>query len=320
MARFPLPIRIGFFPTEVRVLKILVLMSAYNGEAYIRQQIDSVLAQDIDAQLQLLIRDDGSTDATQAIVQEYQAAGKLSWYAGENLGPERSFWHLIQTAPEADFYALCDQDDVWLPDKLSRAVKQLGKAQADLYCSAFIATDADLNPIEHYHSPLNQYTDYAHSLIYSTAAGCTFVFTHKARTAAMAYDMERHPAIIHDWLLHKIVTITGGKMIFDPVGSIYYRQHGHNTIGAQKNGLQGLAVRVKRFLCGGSRGVRSGCAKALLDVYGDRVESEVREALDLVANYAEDPRKRKKFLRDPRFRTGTVNDLLLRCLVYLKAL
>ena len=301
-------------------MKILVLMSAYNGQAYIRQQINSVLAQDIDAQLQLLIRDDGSTDDTQAILKQYQAAGKLNWYAGENLGPERSFWHLIQNAPEADYYALCDQDDVWLPDKLSRAVAQLQSTQADLYCSAFIATDGDLNPIEHYHSPLNQYTDYAHSLIYSTAAGCTFVFTQKARQAAMAYHMDTHPAIIHDWLLHKIVTITGGKMIFDPVGSIYYRQHGHNTIGAQKSGLQGLLVRVKRFVSGGSRGVRSGCAKALLEVYGNRVEKDVREALDLVANYAENPRKRKQFLRDPRFRTGTVNDLLLRCLVYLKAL
>lgn len=305
---------------EVAALKITVLMSAYNGEAYIRQQIDSVLAQDIEARLTLLIRDDGSTDATQTILEEYQKAGKLNWYPGENLGPERSFWHLIQNAPESDFYALCDQDDLWLPHKLSRAVTQLRQRQAQLYCSAFIATDGELNPIEYHHSPLNQYTDYAHSLIYSTAAGCTFVFTHAAREAAMAYDMDLNPAIIHDWLLHKIVTITGGKMIFDSVGSIYYRQHGHNTIGAQKSGLQGLAVRVKRFLSGGSRRARSDCAKALLQVYGDRVEDQVRDALDLVANYGENAQKRKKLLKDPRFRTGTVNDLFFRILVYLKAL
>ena len=301
-------------------MKIIVLMSAYNGEAYIRQQIDSVLNQDIDAQLQLLVRDDGSTDSTRAILDAYQNAGKLTWYAGENLGPARSFWQLLQNAPEADYYAFCDQDDVWLPEKLSRAVAQLQDEKAMLYCSAFIAVDAQLNPIGYHHSPLNRYTDYAHSLIYSTAAGCTFVFTHAAREAAVAYDMDVHPPIIHDWLLHKIVTITGGKMIFDPVGSIYYRQHGNNTIGAQKSGLQGLAVRVKRFLSGGSRGVRSECAKALLEVYGDRVENEVRDALDLVANYAENPQKRKKLLEDPRFRTGTVNDLFFRCLVRLKAL
>lgn len=301
-------------------MKITVLMSAYNGEAYIRQQIESVLAQDIDARLTLLIRDDGSTDATQTILEEYRSAGKLDWYPGENLGPERSFWHLLHNAPESDFYALCDQDDVWLPDKLSRAVAQLREKKAQLYCSAFIATDGELNPIEYYHSPLNQYTDYAHSLIYSTAAGCTFVFTQEAREAAKAYDMQIHPVIIHDWLLHKIVTITGGKMIFDPVGSIYYRQHGHNTIGAQKSGLQGLAVRVKRFLNGGSRRVRSDCAKALLKVYGDRVEEQVKDALDLVANYMETPKKRKKLLEDPRFRTGTVNDLFFRILVQLKAL
>ena len=301
-------------------MKIIVLMSSYNGEAYIRQQIDSVLAQDVDAQLSLLVRDDGSTDNTQAILEEYRAARKLGWYAGENLGPERSFWHLLQNAPEADFYAFCDQDDVWLPQKLSRAVDQLKQTQAQLYCSAFIAVDAELNPLEYHHSPLNQYTDYAHSLIYSTAAGCTFVFTHQARSAAMAYDMDTHPAIIHDWLLHKIITVTGGKMIFDPTGSIYYRQHDHNAIGAQKSGLPGLAVRVKRFLSGSSRGVRSECAKALLDVYGDRVDKEVRDALDLVANYAAFRKKRRILLKDPRFRTGTVNDLFFRILVRLKAL
>lgn len=301
-------------------MKIIVLMSSYNGEAYIRQQIDSVLAQDVDAQLSLLVRDDGSTDNTQAILEEYRAARRLSWYAGENLGPERSFWHLLQNAPEADFYAFCDQDDVWLPQKLSRAVDQLKQTQAQLYCSAFIAVDAELNPIEYHHFPLNQYTDYAHSLIYSTAAGCTFVFTHQARSAAMAYDMDTHPAIIHDWLLHKIITVTGGKMIFDPTGSIYYRQHDHNAIGAQKSGLPGLAVRVKRFLSGSSRGVRSECAKALLDVYGDRVDKEVRDALDLVANYAASGKKRRILLKDPRFRTGTVNDLFFRILVRLKAL
>lgn len=301
-------------------MKIIVLMSAYNGEAYIRQQIESVLAQDIDAQLSLLVRDDGSADATQAVLEEYQAAGKLCWYAGENLGPERSFWQLLQNAPEADYYAFCDQDDVWLPQKLSRAVSLLEKEKAALYCSAFTAVDAELNPVEYYHSPLNRYTDYAHSLIYSTAPGCTFVFTREARQMAVAYDMQVQPAIIHDWLLHKIVTINGGKMIFDSVGGIYYRQHDHNTIGAQKSGLNGILVRVKRFLSGGSRRVRSDCAKALLAVYGDRVAGEVRDALDLVANYGENSGKRKRLLTDPRFSTGTVNDLFFRWLVRLKAL
>ena len=90
---------IFLFPWEVTSLKITVLMSAYNGARYIRQQIDSVLAQDINAELCLLVRDDGSGDGTQRILEEYQQAGMLTWYAGENLGPEKSFWHLIHNAP-----------------------------------------------------------------------------------------------------------------------------------------------------------------------------------------------------------------------------
>ena len=306
-------------------MKIIVLMSAYNGEKYINEQLDSVLAQDIAKyhQLQILVRDDGSTDATRQILERYQAEGKLQWYGAENLGPERSFWHLMQNAPQADFYALCDQDDYWLEGKLSRAVALLEKEDAGkplLYCSTFTATDGDLNPIDIQPSALNQYTDYAHSLVYSTAPGCTFVYNHAARQAAMAYDMQKHPAIIHDWLLHRIVTINGGKMICDAQSHIYYRQHGHNTIGAQDGGIKGFSARVKRFLSGSSRRVRSSCAKALLEVYGDAVTPQVRSALDLVANYAEDPQKRNALLRDERFRTYTANDLFFRCLVMLRVL
>jgi hypothetical protein len=189
-----------------------------------------------------------------------------------------------------------------------------------LYCSTFIATDGDLNPIPYHHSPLNRYTDYTHSLIYSTAPGCTFVFNQAARNQAKKYDMDTNPPIIHDWLLHKIVTITGGKMIFDDEPGIWYRQHGHNAIGAQKSGLTGLITRAKRFVSGGSRRVRSDCAKALLAVYGNQVAAEVKNALDLVANYTQCGKKRRALLRDPRFRTGTVDDLFLRALVYLKTL
>lgn len=306
-------------------MKIIVLMSTYNGEKYINQQLDSVLEQDVtgQGQLQILVRDDGSTDATRQILDRYQAEGKLQWYGGENLGPEKSFWHLMGSAPQGDFYAFCDQDDYWFKDKLSRAVALLEKEEKDkplLYCGTFTATDRDLHPIHIRPSALNKYTDYAHSLIYSTAPGCTFVFNHCARLAAMAYDMQKNPVMIHDWLLHRIVTINGGKMLYDAQSHIYYRQHGNNTIGAQDGGVKGLAARIRRFLTGSSRRVRSDCAKALLEIYGETVTPQVRSALDLVANYTVSPKKRRALLRDKRFQTGTANDLFFRCLVMLRAL
>lgn len=307
-------------------MKIIVLMSTYNGEKYLRAQLDSLLAQDIaqTAGLQVLVRDDGSSDATADILNQYQSENKLTWYSGSNLRPEKSFWHLLQNAPEADLYAFCDQDDYWFPTKLSRAAQVLGQIpdqdQPLLYCSAFTATDGDLNPITVEKSPLNRYTDYAHALVYSTAPGCTFVFNHAARTAAMRYDMERNQVVIHDWLIHKIVTITGGTMVYDPESHIYYRQHGDNAIGVHATGLGDFTARVKRFLSGTGRQTRSKCAKALLEVYGSQVSAEAHLALDLVANYTSDRHKKAMFLKDKRFHTGTVNDVFLKCLILMDIL
>ena len=79
--------------------KITVLMSTYNGDRYLIEQIESILNQK-DAHVNIIVRDDGSTDQTQAILRQYQEKGALTFYTGENLGPERSFLHLLQHAPE----------------------------------------------------------------------------------------------------------------------------------------------------------------------------------------------------------------------------
>lgn len=103
---------------------ITVLMSSYNGERYIREQIDSILHQQ-EVNIKLFVRDDGSTDGTLQILQEYQEAGLLNFYTGKNLKPARSFMQLLKDAPQADYYAFSDQDDYWKPTKLNQAIKRL---------------------------------------------------------------------------------------------------------------------------------------------------------------------------------------------------
>ena len=107
-------------------------MSTYNGETYLREQLDSILAQDIqeapiNAYLKILVRDDGSSDGTVGILEDYKRKypGVVDYYTGENMRTARSFWHLLRNAPDSDYYAFSDQDDFWLSGKLSRAVKIL---------------------------------------------------------------------------------------------------------------------------------------------------------------------------------------------------
>lgn len=301
-------------------------MSTYNGEKFLKEQIESILKQDITGEmdLKLVVRDDGSKDGTTQILNQYQEKGMLEWYTGENMRPAKSFWNLLQKAPQADYYAFADQDDYWFVNKLSRAVKQLDIAdyrnQPLLYCSSYTATDAQLVPLKVRHEQLNSYSDFAHALLFSIAPGCTFVFNRIARNVLIQYDMNSQYEIIHDWLVHKIITMLG-TMIYDKEPSMYYRQHGGNVIGNQPAGLASFVKRVKRFW-NTDQNVRSDVAKSLLEVYGSQlhVNSAQYEYLNIVANYKESKQLMWKFVWEKAFKTGTINDWFLFILVVTRKL
>lgn len=107
-------------------MRIQILMSVYNGSAYLKRQLESIIAQDI-GDKSLMIRDDGSTDSTPAILSDYQRRYPwISCYGGQNIGVQESFFDLIKHSDRnADYTAFADQDDEWLPEKLSHAVSCL---------------------------------------------------------------------------------------------------------------------------------------------------------------------------------------------------
>lgn len=297
-------------------MKLIVLLSTYNGEKYLRQQLDSLLNQSFKP-YKIFIRDDGSKDGTVSILEEYRSNHQcIEYYCGENIGPARSFWELISKCEEVDYYALCDQDDVWLEDKLSSAVEMLQKEDNSrplLYCSRYTLTDENLNPINSDVSRLYNFTDFPHSLIYHTAPGCTFVFNSEARKKVLKYDVDKEYIMIHDAIIHKVVAMFG-KVILDRDSHILYRQHGNNEIGMNANVFKVFSGRVNRFLTGKIRNYRSNTARSLLNVYGDECSKENRELLNTVANYMNDRQLKKRLLNDERFRSHTGNDLFFRIL------
>lgn len=288
-------------------------MSTYNGEKFLREQIDSLLAQTYP--VEIYVRDDGSTDSTQSILDEYRKNKCLEWYTGENLKPAKSFWNLVQTAPQADYYAFCDQDDVWFPDKIERAIQRLTQEENRnrplLYCSNVTVTDADLKPISKMIEG-EVYTDFAHSLIYSLAPGCTMVFNAQARTEMIKYDMNKEFEIIHDRLTHKIIAMLG-KVIFDYESTMYYRQHGNNAIGSSHGFFSKcrnvMFMRVHH---------KSLSAKALYSVYCNSISEECRDLLKMVGFYQDDKKWYKKFIKDKRFNTVNRKNCALKWLIRLK--
>lgn len=297
--------------------KVIVLLSTYNGQKYLKEQLDSLVNQTLKP-YKILIRDDGSTDETIQIINEYKERyDYIDFYSGENLKPAKSFFDLINKCENADYYALCDQDDVWFLDKLESAINMLEEKDNSiplLYAGRFILTDKDLNPIPSKVSELYGYSDFAHSLVYHTSPGCTMVFNHEARKQIVKYDINKEYCVIHDAIIHKVVALMG-QMILDENPHIYYRQHGNNQIGLTASKFKTLITRITNFTSGRLKNYRSDLAKSLLNVYGNQCDKDKYCLLNMIANYRSDKQAKKQLLSCKDFKVKGVNNLIFKLLV-----
>ena len=149
----------------INTLEVCVLMATYNGEKYLREQVDSIIGQH-NININLIVRDDGSTDSTINILSEYEEKGLLTYTKGANLGPARSFMELLKFSPISDYYAFSDQDDIWLPDKIKTAVDMMKEDEEKpaLYFCQTQLVDENLKKMENV--VINPKLTFGESLIY----------------------------------------------------------------------------------------------------------------------------------------------------------
>ncbi len=229
--------------------KVQILMSVYNGEKYLREQIDSILGQSYD-NIQILIRDDGSTDRSMDILQEYQKIyPNISVIKGRNIGLTPSFIELLGES-DADYVAFCDQDDVWMENKIEKAVEKLKAIKMPaLYCSNQILVNEQLEKIDNGKIPhINP--GFGNAVIESVCTGCTVVMNE-----ALIKTMKGHlptEAIWHDWWCYMVASYLG-TVIFDENAYIYYRQHGNNQLGLSRNAF--VMIRNKWNFLKNTRGM-----------------------------------------------------------------
>ena len=282
-------------------MSIIILMSTYNGEKYLSEQIDSLLSQTV--KVEILVRDDGSTDSTQQILDGYAKRGMLKWYSGKNLGPGKSFFDLVQKASLADFYAFADQDDVWNVDKIHIAIEKIKTYPSDvpnLYCSAFTPVDSELNPIVVHKRLDRQYKiSFAHALVENIAPGCTYVFNRTALEQFCKYKMEY--ITIHDWDLYRIVMALGGNIVYDEMSHILYRQHGNNTIGFQARNFHHWCERLKRFCMQKNQNFRYISACHIRECYYKTMPEQNREIISILTEYQDSLYKRLRFAKSTEF-------------------
>lgn len=227
--------------------KIQVLMSTYNGERFLREQLDSIFAQK-GVEVSMLVRDDGSTDSTVDILREYEEKHNLKWYTGENLGSAKSFMDAIYKSDECPYYAFADQDDIWDDDKLVSAVNMLKNSSKP----AFYFSDARIS--DEHGKPFGKllYGQDPKINFFSLACvggilGCTQVFNKALKDVIVKAPFPENIRM-HDYYIAMICVGIGGDMVFDINPRINYRQHGGNVVGVAVGFKNKMKSRFKRFI------------------------------------------------------------------------
>lgn len=225
---------------------VAVLMCTYNGDAYIAEQLASLAAQR-NVEVSLWVSDDGSE--SRFLERLRTEASRLGLdlrqiHAGPRQGFAANFLSLLlREEIRADYYAFADQDDIWLPDKLERAVRMLASAgdrRPQLYCSRTTIVEADGTCL--HHSPLRRRAPaFANALVESIAGGNTMVLDEAGRQVLLQAGMQR--VVAHDWWAYQLISGCGGRVIYDPQPGLLYRQHGGNLVGSRR----GLAARLSRL-------------------------------------------------------------------------
>lgn len=259
--------------------RVHVLLASFNGERYIEEQVTSILAQQR-VDVTLTIRDDGSTDATLDVLARFASDRRVELVRGAHLGVPAAFFELLDRSRRNDYVALADQDDVWLPDKLRRAVDSLADSNGPaLYSSTVRVVDESLAALRE-HPPVPHGLSFGNALVQNVALGCTIVLNDPA-VRAVAGRWPEH-SVMHDaWLYAAIAGL--GAVVHDPEPSVLYRQHGGNVVGLGANPLARQWRRIRRQLSAGGAGAHGRQNVELLRLHGERLAPQhQRELCDFI--------------------------------------
>lgn len=288
-------------------MKIEVLMSTYNGEVFLKEQIDSILAQEkID--VHLTIRDDGSTDRTVEILKNYESLypSKIRVITGENLGYKKSFFELLKLAqPDYDFYAFSDQDDIWLPEKCFKAVSVLCEKQNDIAMYVSAVKICDENCKELYTNDFSKRNQSLKSIfVRYSYSGCVMVFTKQLKEMAQRLSSSipnNYMIPSHDFLVSTLAFYYG-KCYIDPKSYILHRRWEQSVTPGGKGLLNRIKSELKFIFK--KKYENYYMAKLLNTLETPHLEDENKKFIDTVIQQRTSFIQRFKLIGDKKFRCG----------------
>ena len=217
-----------------------ILLPTYNGEKYIKEQLDSILQQTYQ-NIRIIISDDCSKDSTPEILKQYSEKDKriIVYLQEQNLGVVKNIEFLLKKV-ENNFYMLSDQDDVWKPEKIEKSLETLKKEKADLVFGDLEVVDQNLKTIypsfgdfmllnRKIHKTINSYKL---NYFYNCVTGCT-VIAKKETIEKILPLPQKSKYLIHDHWIGLMASLNG-KLAYMDEKYIKYRQHGDNQVGTDK--------------------------------------------------------------------------------------
>lgn len=261
--------------------KVTILLSTYNGSKFLREQLDSLYQQTY-PNVRILVRDDGSMDSTRTLLKKEHAKGRITLFEGNsNLGVARSFFELLKNAAtnKTEYVAFCDQDDVWYPEKVTRAVLRLADVSVGypaMYCSRVEIVDERLAHIGY--TMLPGKIGFGNALVDCVTTGCTIVLNWAA-VRLLGKNLP-NSSVMHDWWCYLVMSCFG-KVIYDSTATLKYRQHDNNAIGLAGNVYIQFIRRCHRFFggCGGHLRM-STQASCMLSIFKERIPVTNRQVLE----------------------------------------
>ena len=266
----------------------MVLMSTYNGQTYLREQLQCIFDQTFKGKITVYVRDDGSHDDTVAIINDFPQTENrvIRLVEGENLGPQRSFLELIRTAEDADFYFFADQDDVWDLDKIEVAAKLLAQQEDKpaVYCCNYRLSDMELSVYEN--AVLKQAPKFSplSILFYNKIPGCAM-----ATNRALMQQLQKLPienVMMHDSMVLCYGALVG-RVLFDSQPRITHRIHLSNVVGDghKKIVLHKWIPEKLRLLVKKEKYDMAQIAQAFLETGGEQIKSRYRNDLYLLRDF-----------------------------------
>lgn len=265
--------------------RVAILLCTCQGEPYLAEQLNSFERQS-HADWSVHASDDGSRDGTLSILRNYQrkwGQGRLSVYSGPKSGFSVNFMSLIgNTGIDADYFAFSDQDDLWEHDKLERALQKLEQVPPDipaLYCSRVKLVDRHNREIKLSTRYLRK-PAFANALVQNIAMGNTTILNAAARRL-LQETCAYLPDIPHDWWTYMVISGCGGRVFYDSIPTVRYRQHGQNLFGMNASWPARFG-RIRMLWQGCFRHWNDGSITAL-QMMGNKLTPDSRDTLEMFA-------------------------------------